>query len=187
MLLTYSMLSTALRLLITVFLSCCYTLLFAQARNAVGIGGGINLPLKDGYKVGRDRVIQANIFARNKFALMPTLGIEDIKGKLLSDYSVGFLNLGAKYYATPKVFVFAGPSCYVGGNDGGVVGLGGTAGAGYDWAFDKYSSLEFSLRADLLPSYFNVSPLTGLRVAYKFNFSKKQGKYRVPEDDEMLN
>ncbi|MDT3403849.1 hypothetical protein QE417_002921 [Mucilaginibacter terrae] len=160
---------------------------FSQARNSIGVGAGLNLPINNDYKVGRDRVIQANIFARNKFALMPTLGIEDIKGKLRSDYSVGFLNLAAKYYATQRIFVFAGPSCYVGGNDGGVIGLGGTAGAGYDWAFDKYSSLEFSLRTDLLPSYFNISPLAGLRVAYKFNFSKKQGKYRVPEEDDMLN
>lgn len=156
----------------------------AQARNSVGIGAGINLPAKTGYKVGRDKALQANIFAHKRFAIMPTLGIEDIKSNLRSDFNVGFLNLAAKYYTGKNFFIYAGPSCYVGGNDGGVVGLGGTAGIGYDWAFDDYSSLEVSARADVLPSYLHVNPLAGLRVAYKFNFSKKDtGKYRVPDED----
>lgn len=173
--------STVLSLILSVFF---FNDVFAQARNSVGIGAGINLLTASGSKVGRDRVIQANVFAHKRFAVMPTLGIEDIKSKLRSDFSVGFLNIAAKYYTGKNFFIAAGPSVYVGGYDGGVVGLGGTAGIGYDWAFDKYSSLELSARADFLPSYFNIGPLAGLRLAYKFNFSKKDtGKYRVPDED----
>jgi len=173
--------STLLSLIFSVFF---LNDVLAQARNSVGIGAGINLPAESGSRVGRDRVIQANIFAHKRFAIMPTLGIEDIKRDLRSDFSIGFLNIAAKYYVSTNVFVYAGPSVYVGGYDGGVIGLGGTAGVGYEWAFDKYSSVEFSTRADLLPSYFNINPLVGLRVAYKFNFSKKDtGKYRVPDED----
>lgn len=173
--------STLLSIILSLFI---FNNVIAQARNSIGIGAGINLLAESDSKIGRDRVLQANIFAHKGFVIMPTLGIEDIKSKLRSDFSVGFLNLAAKYYTGKNFFVYAGPSVYVGGYDGGVIGLGGTAGIGYEWAFDKYSSLAFSTRADFLPSYFNINPLAGLRVAYKFNFSKKDtGKYRLPDED----
>jgi hypothetical protein len=150
---------------------------YSQVRNSIGLGGGINRPVKGGYGIGRDRVVQANIHLNNKLAFMPVLGLETIAGghqlDSKSGFDAGFLNLAAKYFPGKKVFVYAGPSGYVGGNDGGVVGLGGTAGAGYNWNFDDYSSLEFSLRADVLPTHMQAGTLIGLRVAYQFNFSRR--------------
>jgi hypothetical protein len=151
--------------------------IYGQVRNSIGIGAGINRPVKDGYGIGRDRVIQANIHLNNRLALMPILGLESIaSGRELDSntgFDTGFLNLAAKYYPGKNVFIYAGPSGYVGGNDGGVIGLGGTGGAGYNWNFDHYSSLEFSLRADVLPTHMRAGTLIGLRVAYQFNFSRK--------------
>lgn len=116
---------------------------------------------------------------------MPTLGLENIesdkKGTYNGYYFVGsgrsvglvFLNVAARYYFYKRFFAFAGPSVYVGGDDASSSGLGGTLGGGYDWAVDHYSSLEFSLRADVLPVYDKTVPVSGLRVAYKFNFSRR--------------
>jgi len=144
------------------------------ARSSIGIGAGINQPFKGGYGIGRDRVLQANIRLNNHLALMPVLGWETIAGGKKFDsnsgFDTGFLNLATKYYLSNKVFTYAGPSVYVGGSDGGVVGLGGSAGAGYNWNLDDYSSLEFSLRADALPTHLQAGSFIGVRVAYQFNF-----------------
>lgn len=150
-------------------------LVYSQpARSSIGIGAGINQPFKGGYGIGRDRVIQGNFRLNNTLALMPVLGWETIAGgnnfDSHSGFDAGFLNVAAKYYLSKKVFVYVGPSGYVGGNDGGVIGLGGTTGAGYNWNFDDYSSIEFSLRADVLPAHMQAGTLIGLRVAYQFNF-----------------
>ncbi|CAM3696413.1 hypothetical protein MUGA111182_03645 [Mucilaginibacter galii] len=164
----YSLPALLLALLVT-------NLVYSQpARTSIGIGAGINRPFKSGYGLGRDRVLQANIRLNNNLALMPLLGWETIAGgKNINDrsgFDAGFLNLAAKYFVSKNVFTYAGPSVYVGGSDGGVVGLGGSAGAGYNWNLDDYSSLEFSLRADALPTHLQAGTLIGLRVAYQFNF-----------------
>lgn len=161
---------------------------FAQARNSIGIGAGLNFPVKDGYQIGRDRVLQANIFARKRFAIMPTLGWETFRNRNRTNIDMAFLNIAAKLYLSKSWFVYGGPSGCLSGHDGGVIGWGGSVGGGYEWAFDKYSSVEFSLRTDFPPAYLRIPTAAGLRVAYKFNFSKKDiGKYRVPEDDERMN
>jgi len=158
-------------LLALIVSNCVYS---QPARTSIGIGAGINQPFKSGYGIGRDRVLQANIHLNYKLALMPLLGWETIAGgKNLNDrsgFDAGFLNLAAKYFLSKNVFAYAGPSVYVGGNDGGVVGLGGSAGAGYNWNMDDYSSIEFSLRTDALPTHLQAGTLIGLRVAYQFNF-----------------
>jgi hypothetical protein len=171
-----------LHMMITRFLfsTLLFTLLFSNlvysqpARTSIGIGAGINQPFKGGYRVGRDRVLLANIRLNNTLALMPVLGWETIAGGRKFDsnsgFDAGFFNLVAKYYLSKKVFAYAGPSGYVGGSDGGVIGLGGSAGAGYNWNLDDYSSLEFSLRADVLPTHLQAGTILGLRVAYQFNF-----------------
>lgn len=160
----------------------------AQARNSIGIGAGLNLPVNDGFKIGRDRVLQVNIFAHKRFVIMPTLGWETFRNRNRTDIDMAFLNIAAKLYFSKSWFVYGGPSGCLSGYDGGVIGWGGSVGGGYEWAFDKYSSVEFSLRADFAPSYLRIPTAAGLRVAYKFNFSKKDtGKYRVLEDDERMN
>ncbi|MBS7565631.1 hypothetical protein KHS38_14560 [Mucilaginibacter sp. Bleaf8] len=158
---------------------------YSQARSSIGIGGGINYPLQSGYHIGRDKVIQGNIRLKDALTLMPTIGLENIesdkKGVYNGYYFVGsgrsvdlvFLNVAARYYFYKRFFAFAGPSIYLGGDDAGSSGLGGTLGGGYDWAVDHYSSLEFSLRADVMPVYDKTVPVSGLRVVYKFNFSRR--------------
>jgi hypothetical protein len=158
---------------------------FGQSRNSIGIGAGINMPLQDGYRVGRHRVVQANLFSKNRWSLMPTLGWETIagghkgidNGSYYSESKPGadlvLLNLAGKYYFSNRWFAYAGPSVYLGSYDGGTIDWGGTLGAGYDWAFDDYSSVEFSLRTDILPVNRQTIPVAGFRVAYKFNFSRK--------------
>ncbi|WP_158825733.1 hypothetical protein [Mucilaginibacter lacusdianchii] len=156
-----------------------------RSRSSIGVGVGINQPMQNGYRIGRDRVIQANIRLNRRLTLMPTLGVENIKGNNKGAYngyyftesgrSVGlvFLNPAMRYYFSKTLFGFAGPSVYIGGENASSSGLGGTAGAGYDWPVDDYSSLELSLRADVLPVYSKTVPVAGLRLAYKFNFSAR--------------
>jgi hypothetical protein len=158
---------------------------YSQARSSVGIGAGINYPLQSGYHVGRDRVLFANFRTSNKITIMPSIGLEstesDKKGVYNGYYFVGsgrsvdlfFLNLSAKYYFQKSFFAFGGPAVYLGGDDLGSAGIGGQFGAGYDWNFDDYSSFELSLRSELLPVYDKTVPTAALRVAYKFNFSRK--------------
>ncbi|MVN92111.1 hypothetical protein [Mucilaginibacter aquatilis] len=183
---SYSMRLSILFWLLTIWFSSIYTFTFAQARNSIGIGAGLSQPLAHGYKPGRDRILQANFFARNKFSAMTVIGLEGIKKSGGQETNTAFLNLSAKYYLGYSIAAFAGPSLYVRGNDKGVVGPGASLGLAYDWPFDTYSSVELSLRTDVLPKYLETPALVGLRVAYKFSFKKRQGKYRVPEDDDLL-
>ncbi len=155
-----------------------------QLRNSVGIGAGINLPLQNGYRVGRSRIIQADFFSKNRWALMPVLGWETIaggrkgtdNGSYYSESKPGvnlvFLNMAGKYYLNKNWFAYAGPAVYLGSYDGGTIDLGAALGAGYDWAFDDYSSVEFSLRTDAMPVNRQTIPVVGFRVAYKFNFGR---------------
>jgi hypothetical protein len=158
---------------------------YGQSRNSIGIGAGINLPLQAGYRVGRHRVLQANLFSKNRWSFMPALGWETIagghkgldNGSYYSESKPGadlvFLNLSAKYYFDKRWFAYVGPSLYLGSYDGGTIDWGGTLGAGYDWAFDDYSSIELSLHTDVLPVNRQTIPVAGLRAAYKFNFERK--------------
>jgi hypothetical protein len=161
----------------------CYSQI--RTRSSIGIGGGINLPLQDGYRIGRDRALQLDLRLKNKLSIVSSLGWETIKGAKKGVYNgyyfsesgrsvdLVFLNVSAKYYFNKTLFGFAGPSVYVGGDDAGSSGIGGNVGAGYDWAVDDYSSLELSLLGEVLPVYSKTVPVAGLRLAYKFNFNRR--------------
>ncbi|WP_345950085.1 hypothetical protein ABDD95_01245 [Mucilaginibacter sp. PAMB04274] len=163
-------------LLSIVLFNIAFKVAYGQARNSIGVGAGLNFPFKTGYSIGRDRVLQMQLFSKKQWAFMPVLGLEKFKGKQEANMDVAFLNMAAKYYVSKTVFIYAGPSVYAGGNDNGVAGAGGAVGAGYDWTLDGFSSIEFSLRTDFLQAYTRLPPAAGIRVAYKFNFKHKDGE-----------
>jgi hypothetical protein len=158
---------------------------YGQVRSSVGFGIGVNHPLQGGYRFGKDWAIQANIRTSKKAALVPAIGIESVEGNNKGTYNgyyftgsgrsvnLVFLRLAGKYYFNNNVFGFAGPALYVGGDDAGSSGIGGSIGVGYDMDLDNLNNLEFTFRTDVRPVYSKMVPVAALGIAYKFNFTKR--------------
>jgi hypothetical protein len=160
----------------------CSTEVRAQARGSIGLGAGINVPLASGFVPGSTWVLQTSARLSNRFALTPALGIEHIKSDKKGRYngyyfegsgrgvSLLTLNLSTRYYINRTLYVTAGPTLYVGGEDASSSGLAGTAGFGYDLKLDRHNNLELLLHADAVPDYGTMLTVAGLRLLYKFNF-----------------
>jgi hypothetical protein len=157
-----------------------------QSRNSIGFAVNVNTPLRNGYTTGYGWAFQGNIRLNEKWAIVPVVGVEQVKSDKNGRYNGyyfegtgrsvgwGYLGASAKYYFGGQWFGYAGGALYVGGDDAGSTGPGATAGAGYDLAVGRRSSFELSLHADLLPVYSKAVPVGGVKLAYKFNFSKRQ-------------
>ncbi|NCD70285.1 hypothetical protein [Mucilaginibacter agri] len=157
---------------------------YGQARNSIGFGGGINIPLPNGYSTGSNYFLQGSIKLANKVELMPSIGVVNIesdkKGVYNGYYFVGsgrsvsliYLSATAKYYFNSLFFVVGGASLNAGGDDAGSSGVGAHAGAGVNLNLDKHNALEFTGRFEALPDYDKTVPLIGIRAAYRFNFGR---------------
>ena len=157
----------------------------AQARSGIGIGLGANVPFATGYSPGADLNVQSNIRLGNRFALVPSLGVKQIKGdnaiihegyQGYSTYTRGDLGgialaFSAKYYLSNQWFTSVG---IVGAIHPDRSSSGGTIALGYQLPLDNKNSVEFNLNGTLL-TWSRTSgnthvPVAGLRVTYNFDF-----------------
>ena len=168
--------------LITMFIN---TACKAQAHSGIGVGLGANIPFATGYSPGLDLNLQGNICLSNKFALVPSLGVKQIKGDnaVIHEGDQGYssytrddlggvcLALSGKYYFSNQWFTSAGIV--------GVINIdspssGGTLAVGYQVPLDHKNNVEFNLNATLLTwsrtSGSTHVPVAGLRVTYNFDF-----------------
>ena len=66
--------------ILTCIMALLYTTIHAQARSGIGIGLGANIPFTSGYSPGVDVNVQGNIRLSDAFALVPAIGVKQIKG-----------------------------------------------------------------------------------------------------------
>lgn len=172
--------------LFTFIMLFIYTEGNAQAHSGIGIGLGANVPFETGYSAGVDVNVQSNIRLGNRFALVPSLGVKEIKGdnaivhegyQGLSSYTRGNLSgvslaFAGKYYFSEQWFASAG---VVGIINADRSSSGGTIALGYQVPLDHKNSVEFNLNGALLTwsrtSGSTHVPVAGLRIAYNFDFS----------------
>ena len=159
----------------------------AQARSGIGIGLGANIPFASGYNAGVDFNVQGNIRLSNAFALVPAIGVKQIKGDdaIIHEGPMGYstytrgnldgvsLAFSGKYYFAPQWFASAG---VVGIINADRSSSGGTFALGYQVPLDNQNNVEFNLNGSILKwsrtSGSTTVPVAGLRIAYNFNFSK---------------
>jgi hypothetical protein len=165
---------------------------FSQSRSGLGVRYGINKPYADSYKFGSGAAFQINIAINNKWGLEPAIAYDRVNGDRETIYSPDgpyvfmeaetldllHLDLTARYYIFPELFVRLGPMLYVaGGNeDLSGMGIGGTAAVGYQLMLDSRNKLEFVLNTDLINVPYGgdgITPIAGLKVAYFFHFRKQ--------------
>ncbi|WPU94649.1 hypothetical protein SNE25_03825 [Mucilaginibacter sabulilitoris] len=157
----------------------------AQARSGIGVGLGVNVPFATGYSPGIDLNVQGNIRLNNRFALVPSLGVKQIKGdnaiihegyQGYSSYTRGDLGgialaFSVKYYFSDQWFTSAGIVATIHPDRSS---SGGTLALGYQVPIDNKNNVEFNLNGTLLTwsrtSGSTHVPVAGLRVAYNFDF-----------------
>jgi len=187
--------------IITFNLSCIFIFIInvqaavAQSSNAIGFRYGVNKPYSDAYKFGTGGAVQANIAFSKKWGFDISFNYDRIRGDQSTFFSPAekelitlseakslnlfHIDLAARYYIVPDLFVKTGPIIYfAGGNeDLGGLGIGGTAAIGYQLMLDKRNKLEFVFNTDLINVQRNIgtgtTPIAGLKVAYAFNFSRR--------------
>ncbi|MES2278882.1 MAG: hypothetical protein V4592_22815 [Bacteroidota bacterium] len=164
---------------------------YSQSRSSIGFGYGINKPFSDEYNTGRGGKLQGAIAIGNKWAVLPALAYEGLSSKhrvLPGEYSyynqvnnvdLVYLGASARYSFTNEWFAKAGPIIYAAGGNEDLVGLGigGSAGIGYNLEMSSHSTLELSLGTeviDLRDNHTGTTPLAAFKVAYVFNFKRLQ-------------
>ncbi|WP_216848978.1 hypothetical protein [Pedobacter sp. L105] len=86
------------------------------------------------------------------------------------------IDLAVRYYLIPDFFVRLGPTFYTAGGNEDIAGLGigGTAGLGYQLMLDKRNKFEFVFNTDLIKVERGFGdgliPIASLKIAYAFNF-----------------
>lgn len=158
---------------------------YGQARSSIGFGAGINKTLSSNYDTGYGYNMQGSIRLSDKFALVPVLGIEQLKNNtsyIYEGYSryaltqgIIYFGINGKYYLSQPWFVRAGTMLYLGtgGGDINTGGFGGNLALGYDLPVSERSDFEITLRTDIAQLRSNtnkLTPIIGLRLAYNFNF-----------------
>jgi len=164
-----------------------YTTVHAQARSGIGLGLGANIPFASGYSPGFDVNVQGNIRLSHVFALVPAIGVKQIKGdnEIIHEGPMGYstytrgdlggvsLAFSGKYYFDQQWFASAG---IVGIINADRSSSGGTLALGYQIPLDNQNNVEFNLNGSVLKwsrtSGSTTVPVAGLRIAYNFNFRK---------------
>jgi hypothetical protein len=157
----------------------------AQVHSGIGIGLGANIPFASGYSPGFDLNFQGNIRLSNVFALVPAIGVKQIKGdnaiihegyQGYSTYTRGDIGgvsfaFSGKYYFNKQWFASAG---VIGIINADRPNSGATLALGYQVPLDNQNNVEFDLSGSILKwsrtSGSTTVPVTGLRIAYNFNF-----------------
>ncbi|HTI59259.1 hypothetical protein [Mucilaginibacter sp.] len=178
-------------LVLTVF-TLFSTTAFSQARSGIGFAIYVNKPFSNNdYSIGGGSDIQGSIALSDKWALVPAIGLENMKGSGRAIYdgpdnyatrhidNIGLIyaGLSGKYFFKNNLFARLGSMLFIGAGSGDISagGIGGSAGAGYSLKADRHSSFEFSLNTDIV--YIEHSPgtvpIVSLKLAYMFNFKGK--------------
>ena len=142
-------------------LMCSAKLANAQAKNAIGIGAGLNTS-REGSGVGA--TLQGEIKLANSISLAPSLGIE-------IPY-VAYLGVAGRYYFTDQVYGSLGAFAHVGGVDDPYIGPGGTAGIGFIVLATIRHVLDVNFHADYFENDHERTALAGLRLTYNFSFTR---------------
>jgi hypothetical protein len=164
-----------------------YTTVHAQARSGIGLGLGANIPFASGYSPGVDFNVQGNIRLSHAFALVPAIGVKQIKGDnaIIHEGPLGYstytrgdlggvsLAFSGKYYFDQQWFASAG---IVGIINADRSSSGGTLALGYQVPLANQNNVEFNLNGSVLKwsrtSGSTTVPVAGLRIAYNFSFRK---------------
>lgn len=164
---------------------------FGQARSGIGFAFDVNQPFSNNdYSIGGGGDIQGSVALSNKWALVPAIGVENMKGngrpiygpynsviRHIDNIGLIYAGLSGKCFFRNDLFARAGTMLFIGAGSGDISagGIGGSAGAGYSLKADRHSTFEFSLNTDVV--YIEHSPGTvpilSLKLAYMFNFKGK--------------
>ena len=163
---------------------------YSQSRSSIGISFGYNVPVSNNdYKIGGGGSIQGAIALGDKWAILPSIGIENMNSKgrtiygpygyptgHIQDITLIYIGAAVKYSFDSKLFAKAGAMLYVGagGDDVAAAGPGGSVAFGYNLDLDRHSSLQLYLNTDVVyvePISGNgITPVVSLNLAYVFNF-----------------
>jgi hypothetical protein len=164
---------------------------YSQARSSIGISYGPNLPFSNIHQSGSGFQVMGAIAITNKWSIIPNLGYEglDLKRDYTSSFNDQFVNpynsinlfyvgASARYTFNNLFFAKAGPIAYAAGANEDVAnfGIGGNLTGGMDLNLDAHNTIQIA--AYLSGIYIDksvgngVTPYTGLKFAYVFNFSR---------------
>lgn len=164
----------------------------SQARSGIGFAIDVNKPFSnDDYSIGGGSDIQGSVALSDKWALVPAIGVENMKGngrpiydgpdnyatRHIDNIGLIYAGLSGKYFFKNDFFARAGTMLFIGAGSGDISagGIGGSFGAGYSLKADRHSTFEFSLNTDIV--YIEHSsgtiPIVSLKLAYMFNFKGK--------------
>jgi hypothetical protein len=170
------------------FLTLFSATAFSQARSGIGFAFDVNKPFSNNdYSIGGGGDIQGSVALGDKWAIVPAIGIENMKGngrpvygpynsitRHIDDIALIYTGVYGKYFIKNNFFAKVGSMLFIGAGGGDIAagGIGGSFGAGYNLKADRHSTFEFSLNTDVV--YIDNSPgtvpIVSLKLAYMFNF-----------------
>ena len=156
-----NILQKALKLILVIgCFMCSAELANAQAKNAIGLGLGLNYSNKKIRDPGG--VLQGEIKLAKSVSLTPFIGLEE-------PY-IFYAGLAGRYYFTPAIYGSLGGFTYHNVDYGG---SGGTAGIGFILLLPPRQTFDINIHGDYLNNNYNKdSPLVGIRLIYSFSFNK---------------
>ena len=141
---------------------CCLmystNLVLAQAKNAIGLGLGLNHSKENNNSGG---VMQGEIKLARSISLTPSIGVEE-------PYII-YAGIAGRYYFTPFLYGSLGGFTYHNVDYGG---SGGTGGIGFVLLSGHRQIFDINIHADYLNNYNEYSPIFGIRLIYSFSFNK---------------
>lgn len=141
-------------------LLCSVKFANAQAKNAIGLGLGINHSNENG--AGPGGVFQGEIKLYKSVSLTPSVGIEE-------PY-IFYAGLAGRYYFSPVIYGSLGGFAYHNADYGGA---GAVAGIGFILLIDHRQTFDINIHGDYLNNNYNKdSPIVGIRLIYSFSFNK---------------
>ncbi|MDN5283870.1 MAG: hypothetical protein JWR38_144 [Mucilaginibacter sp.] len=157
-----SILYKTLRLtLITCGLVFSASFVYAQAKNAIGVGLALN-STREG--AGFGGILQGEVKINRFISITPALGAE-------TPYVV-YASFGGRYYFSPDIYGSLGALGHIGNLDGDSDGYGGTAGIGFILLSTTRDVIDLGFHCDYITLKDNGTPLVGLRLTYNFSFNK---------------
>jgi hypothetical protein len=147
--------------LIMACIICSANFANAQAKNAIGLGAGLNT---SGAGAGFGAILQGEVKLNNTISLAPSLGIE-------TPYIV-YLGITGRYYFSDEVYGSLGGFAHVGGIDDPAIGAGGTAGVGFILLATTRHVVDLNFHVDYFENDNERTTLAGLRLTYNFSFTR---------------
>lgn len=146
-------------ILLFALLACGGVKVHAQAKNAIGLGLGLNTSREK--SMGYGGVLQGEIKITKAVSITPYLSVEE------PYYVVG--GLSGRYYFNKLIYASAGALGYF---DSDYSGYGGTGGAGFILLSGRHQILDLNVHGDYLKKGSRVTPFAGLRLIYSFSFTR---------------